>query len=515
MKIVIVGGGTAGWLAALFFKKINGKDRTVVVVDSSKIGPLGAGEASTGLMTDIVHNRLWDFGCDENEFFRETASTLKVAILHQDWKSVGESFFGPIDESPTASYEHDLIQLHAMANNIPIHRTTQNGYLAEKNKSTFFKKEIADSEFNKNFPIASGPGFHSHAYNFDAVKVGKYFKKVCTNAGVIHLDEEVVDVSLAEDGSIANIKTKSGTIIDGDFFVDASGFKKLIFKDVLNIPWKNYKQYLPVDRAMPFLIPHTDDREIPVYMKAWAQQNGWMWQTPTQDRLGCGYVYSSEFTTDEQAQEEIETVLGHKINPIKILKYDSGRFEKLWHKNALVIGLAAAFSEPLEATSIQSTIVQLWNFCQGVLDKKDILDPAVVEDYNSKMCKMYDDYSDFINAHYVGGRTDSEFWKYMSLDEAKTPFVKDLLEICKTRVPTFSDFNNYFGSAGAPLYNIILFGLGKIDPNVAAQELLKLNASHAAEAAWKPQDQMMTIVREKCIDNNMFIRQFMNRETKL
>ena len=508
MNVVIVGGGTAGWLAALFFKKINSKVKSVTVVDSSKIGPLGAGEASTGLMTDVVHNRLWNFGCDEVEFFKETASCLKVAILHQDWKTVGEGFLGPIDESKTGNFPCDIIQLHAMANDIPLHLTTQNGHLAANNKSTFFKQGITQTIVNIGPTISSGPGLYSHAYNFDAHKVGKYFKKMCVAAGVTYIDDEVVEVVLSEDGNVSSLKTKSGSTVNGDFFVDATGFKKLIFKDVYNIPWKSYKKYLPVDRAMPFLIPHTDDTQIPVYMKAWAQKHGWLWQTPTQDRLGCGYVYSSEFTTDDKAQEEIESVLGHEIQPIKILKYDTGRHTKLWHNNVLAIGLAAGFAEPLEATSIQSTIVQLWKFCKESLCH-DINDPAIADEYNTSMGQMYDDYTDFINVHYVGGRTDTEFWKYMSTDEAKTPFVKNILEICKTRPPRSSDFNSYFGGVGTPLYNVILHGLGRISPEVALNELKLNNAEVSADIEWRNQSKIMNIIADRCIDNNEFIRAYM------
>jgi tryptophan halogenase len=508
MNVVIVGGGTAGWLAALFFKKINSKVKSVTVVDSSKIGPLGAGEASTGLMTDIVHNRLWNFGCDEVEFFRETASCLKVAILHQDWKKVGEGFFGPIDDSKTGSAPVDIIQLHAMANNLPVHLSTQNGHLAEKNKSTFLNHNISKVIVNTGPAISSGPGLYSHAYNFDAHKVGKYFKKMCVSTGVTYIDDEVTGITLSEDGNVSYLKTKSGAEVAGDFFVDATGFKKLIFKGIYDIPWKSYKKHLPVDRAMPFLIPHTEDTKIPVYMKAWAQKHGWMWQTPTQDRLGCGYVYSSEFTADDKAQEEIESVLGHEIQPIKILKYDTGRHTTLWHKNVLAIGLAAGFAEPLEATSIQSTIVQLWKFCKESLSH-DINDPVVADEYNTSMGQMYDDYADFINVHYVGGRTDTEFWKYMATDEAKTPFVKNILEICKNRPPRSSDFNSYFGGVGTPLYNVVLHGLGKISPEVAAAELKLCNAERLAESEWRHQNKIMSMVADKCIDNNTFIRAYM------
>jgi hypothetical protein len=507
MKIVVVGGGTAGWLAALFFKKIKGDHREVTVIDDSKIGPLGAGEAGTGLMTDVIQNNLWNFGCNEQEFFEETSSTIKLAILHQDWKAVGERFLAPIDSSETGQCDHDIVQLHAIANNIPAHQTTLNGYLAEKNKNTFFEQFINLD----NFDISKVPGFRSHAYNFDAFAVGRYLKKVCLRNAVRHIDNHVTGFDCDTDGNIVAANVASGEKIAGDFFVDASGFKKIIFKDVLNVSWKSYKTFLPVDRAMPFLLEHKEDKEIPAVMKAWAQKNGWMWQTPTRDRMGCGYVFSSDFTTPEAAQDEIEQVLGHKINPIKILSYDTGRFEHLWYKNCLAVGLAAAFAEPLEATSIQSTIVQLWKFCSEFLDKCDLQDLNQQKKYNTEISRMYDDYCDFLNVHYSGGRTDSEFWKYMSSDDSKTPFVKNLLDICKTRIPNNNDYNNYFGSVGSPLYNIILHGLGKITKEQAKTQLEDLNQSTNAMMLWSRFDRVTTAARDKCIDNDKFVKLYRNK----
>jgi tryptophan halogenase len=198
-----------------------------------------------------------------------------------------------------------------------------------------------------------------------------------------------------------------------------------------------------------------------------------MWQIPNQKRKGCGYVFDSNFITADQAHAEIEKALGKKIDPIRILKFDTGRLSKLWTKNCLSIGLSAAFVEPLEATSIHSTIVQLTKFTFEHLKHslEDTLNYGSVELYNAKMIKMYDDFKDFLVTHYMGGRSDSSFWKYISSGETKTDFVDLILEMSKSKMPTFNDFNEYHGAAGWPLYAWVLLGTGNLTPDVCKKDL--------------------------------------------
>lgn len=460
MKIVIVGGGTAGWLAALFISKIK-PDHTITVVESTAIGIVGAGEGSTGLLTDIVNNSFWDFGCDHTDFLKSTGATLKYGIKHKDWKTVGSSYYGPLDGSLSFKSIPD-VGLAFQAGNYDIdqvHTSSEMGLMLEHGLSNIRKSD---------FKFAN----HNHALHFDAHEVGKYFKKiVLSDDKVKHVDSEVESVNLSSIGHIDSIKLKNSQEIFGDFFIDATGFKRVL-STALGVDWVSYKKHLPVNSAMPFLLDYETDEFPEPYTTAWAQSSGWMWQIPNQQRKGCGYVFDDNFITADQAQEEIETALGRSIKPIRILKFDTGRLSDLWTANCLSIGLSAAFAEPLEATSIHSTIVQLTKFTFEHLKPSldDTLNRGSIKLYNAKMTKMYDDFKDFLVLHYMGGRTDSDFWKYISSGETKTEFVDLILEMSKNKMPTFNDFNEYYGAAGWPLYAWVLIGTGNLTSNVCKKE---------------------------------------------
>jgi tryptophan halogenase len=510
MKIIIVGGGTAGWLAALFLKKINGKNRDITVIESSKIGIVGAGEGSTGIMSDVIQNRMWNFDCNEEDFLKFTGSTPKLGIKHKHWKDTTSEYFGPIDASSSSSSVIDYIQLHAIANNLKVHTSTRNGILLENGKSTFFAKDETMVRANAipAHMVNGAFSLNSHAYHFDAHKVGQYFKTVCEKDNVKHIDAVVTTVKIKENGFLESVILDTGETISADFFVDATGFAKLILGKEYGIKWKSYKDNLPVNTAMPFILQHNPDEPIANYTTACAQQNGWMWQIPTVDRVGCGYVFDDNFTTHEQAQEEIETVLGTKIDPIRFLKFDTGRMEKFWHKNVLTVGLAAAFAEPLEATSIHTTIVQLHAFCLSFFNDDDCFNEGNEKRYNELMGKMYDDMRDFLVVHYMGGRTDSEFWKYISSGATQTDFIKQLLDIAKVRPPKSSDWLGYMGYVGSPLYNVVLANLNKLSPDVCQRELKSYGGEKYAEYLYQEDLKLVNRYSENLLTSTEFVNSY-------
>jgi len=460
MKISIIGGGTAGWLAALMIKKIQ-PDHDITVVESSKIPIVGAGEGSTGYLTDIVQNRSWNFGCNERDFLLETGATIKLGIKHKDWTQVGHTYYGPIDAPATAFNGIDHLFFYALANDIPAHRTSRNGELINHNSSSFFHKDFD----------AQGSDTYSHAYHFDAHRVGQYFKKVVSQDGVVVVDAEVLD-TMVSDAGISGLRLSNGTTLTSDLYIDCTGFARKL-ATALDIKWNSYQKHLPVNSAMPFILPIEQDDIVEPVTTAWAQSAGWMWQIPVDQRYGCGYVFDDRFTTPDQAQQEIEQALGRTIDPIRILKFDTGRLDKLWHKNCLVLGLAAAFAEPLEATSIHSTIVQLTAFIYDYLRETpdSINNPGSQNIYNRRMTKMYDDFKDFLVLHYQTKRTDSEFWRWMQTGECLTDEVKNILDLVNNKIPQPSDFDRFYGYAGAGLWNWVLAGLEKIGKEHAARDM--------------------------------------------
>jgi tryptophan halogenase len=349
----------------------------------------------------------------------------------------------------------------------------------------------------------------NHGYHFDANKVGQYFKKVVTKDGVIHIDSEILNVNM-DDKGIKSVTLQNGETIEGDMFIDCTGFARVLTK-VLGIKWISYSDNLPVNTAMPFLLKHKEGEIIEPVTTAWAQKAGWMWQIPTVERYGCGYVFSDKFISHEEAQAEIEEVLGQKIEPIRFLKFDTGRLEKVWHKNCLALGLCAAFAEPLEATSIHSTIVQLQAFIWDYLkdDAETTVNSGSQFVYNRRMTTMYDEFKDFLVLHYQTERRDTEFWRYVTSGKTITPQVESIIEMAKHKLPSNHDLHSFYGYAGASLWNWVLDGLGKVSKEMVEKEWEFWSENKDfTKCRWDFYKQTMTEECDKMIDNTQFIRQY-------
>jgi tryptophan halogenase len=322
------------------------------------------------------------------------------------------------------------------------------------------------------------------AFHFDAKLAADYLEKVALaldNCTLI--DKKIQSAHIGDQGLMTAVVLEDGQRVEADFFIDATGFARLLIKE-FDHKWVSYRQHLPVNTALPFLQNHEPGELTKSYSLALAQSSGWYWELPSQHRRGSGYVFSDDFITVDQAQAEIETTLGKKVDPIKVIKFDSGRLENSWIKNCYAVGLASAFAEPLEATSIHSTIQSLVHLSHEYIQPtiEDTINPASIRLCNQRVNRMYDDFKDFISSHYQGGRTDSEFWKYMTHDRgAPTDFARDLKEMCASRMPTKFDFPNYPGAAGWPIWCYILLGTGQLRPGVTAKYL---NSDSMARAGY-------------------------------
>jgi tryptophan halogenase len=502
MRVAIIGGGTAGWLAALMITKAQADSHDVVVIESSKIGIVGAGEGSTGYLTDIIQGNNWDYGCDEGDFFRETNATVKLGIRHRDWRGLGHDYIAPIDGSLSNSVGTDYLLCHALINDIPFHTASLDGQMIERSLSSFYYQEDSDSLIN----------MHSHAYHFDAHKVGQYFRKVCGES-ITHIDSEVEDISVDERGFVQSVTLSNGRVIEADFFIDCTGFARLFAKK-LGIGWKSYRDHLPVNTAMPFLLPHKESERIDPVTIAWAQKAGWMWMIPTQDRWGCGYVFDDSFVSHGDALAEVEKTLGVEIEPLRVFGFETGRLEQVWFKNCLFAGLSAAFAEPLEATSIHSTIIQLNAFVFQYLrdSQEETCNEASVAIYNRVMTNMYDDFKDFLNIHYMGQRNDSEFWRWIATGETMTESSRLIIELQKARLLRPNDIAQYTGHAGASLYNWILAGLGYLGKKEAARDLAFFNQEDLAFTVWEVNKSNFESTSARMVDNTEFIHNIGNFE---
>ena len=462
MNICIAGGGTAGWLSALFVAKLH-PHHTVTVVASSQIGVIGTGEGVTGELMDVIEGYYGDFGIDPQDFIAKTGAMPKYGILHKNWTSNTDSaYFGPIDGTLTTNcLPDDMVAYLSNFHTGQAHLGSFYGQL--------YEHDISPINLRTNAYDIS-----TFALHFDARMAADYLQKVALNSpNCTLIDKKIDSAHIGPEGMMTAVVLEDGQRVEADFFIDATGFgRQLIGK--FEPKWISYRKHLPVNTALPFVQEHEPGKIVKSYSLAHAQSSGWYWELPAQHRSGSGYVFCDDFITVDQAQAEIETTLGKKVNPIKVIKFDSGRLDTSWIRNCYAVGLASAFAEPLEATSIHSTIRSLSTLCHEFLQPtiEDTVNPASIRLCNQRINRMYDDFKDFISAHYQGGRTDSEFWRYMTHDAgAPTDFVKDIKEMCASRMPTKLDFPNYPGAAGWPSWCYILLGTGQLRPGVTAKYL--------------------------------------------
>lgn len=491
MKITVLGGGTAGWLAAFMVSKVHpGHD--VALIESKAVGIIGAGESSTGFLTSILKNSDFNYGCNESEFFKETDATPKLSIHYVNWRQLNHEYIAPIDGTTPLEYGTYRPLMHVIANDIPIHMASRNGYLTNKSLSPFYIK-------NQDIVSDSHYGLH-----FDGHLVGQYFKKRCNSVKTI--EGKIVDCSITESGDVESVTLDSGQVVESDFFIDATGFSRILPKK-MGIEWESYSKYLPVNTAMPFLLEHKEGFRIDPVTVAYAQKSGWMWMVPTQERMGCGYVFDSHYTDREGAQKEIETLLGQEIKPIKFIDFDTGKLKEVWKNNCLFIGLSSSFLEPLEATSIHGTLIQLQYFILNYLksDIESTCNWASVSSYNKLISRLYDGFKDFISVHYASQRTDSEFWRDISKPERRTEQALRILESSKHKAILEDELGRMMGYAGVPIYNWILAGLGYISKETAIKELRQYGQEESAKADFEAHIEYLDSVSQYFIDNTEFI----------
>jgi hypothetical protein len=467
---VVVGGGTAGWIAAFILvdsARRRNLDIEVSVVESSKLPTVGVGEATTAAFRVFLKS----FGIDEFEFFRKTEATFKLGIRHHNWRRPGFTYYGPIDdphqvvEAP-AGAPSDYLNIYSVSAGRPVQDMHLFGPLLERRKAPYALK--ADGSL-----LPLGP-FHN-AFHFDQSLVGKFLREKAQ--GVTHIDALVTGVERdMASGDVNALVLEDGNRVEGDFFIDATGFRKRLIVGELKAPWISYTQELPVNRAMPFWLPIEEGEEINNFTHAWAMKSGWMWQIPTQFRYGCGYVFSDEFLTPEEAKREVEETLGRKIEVRDDIHFSIGRLEKAWIGNCLAVGLAQSFLEPLESTSIHGTIVQMMLFAGHYMHQPAQMTPTQRDDYNARVARQVDDFRTFVNMHYMTERDDTPFWREVRANRIH-PESRARLEVWRKHMPCREDFPDYL--AGLPhvetqLYYPVLDGLGLLDPALAKAEMAKV-----------------------------------------
>ena len=451
---------------------------SITVIDSSKIPTIGVGEGTTAIFKTFLDS----FGLNEQEFIHETHGTIKYGIRHRDWRRLGHEYDGPIDDPHFIIPKEDPDDFEYLnAYCVATGRSVAEVHLFE----FLIKKNLAPVKFNRSGKLEPNHPFQ-HAYHIDNLKVGRYLRK--KSKGIQVIDGVMEDVVRDPDsGDIRTLLLDENREVYGDFFIDCTGFRRELIGKIFDSNWISYADELLVNRAMPFFIEHDPVSEISPFTLAWAQGSGWLWQIPTMDRLGCGYVYSDEFISPDQAQNEIETKLGHPIEPRQDLHFKVGRVGEAWKGNCFAVGLSAGFLEPLEATSIHSTLVQLILFAKEYLKDALTKNSSGRKRFNERIGRQFDDFKTFINIHYRTERTDTPFWQYVK-DHCLGAASKYLLEKWQEEIPLMKHFDSYL--SGLPhvetqLYYPVLDGLGLLDKNLARKEMSKRKLKRKAQQKFK------------------------------
>ncbi|MFZ6776288.1 tryptophan halogenase family protein [Undibacterium sp. Ji83W] len=402
-NITIVGGGSAGWMAAAALATYLGKGATIRLIESEEIGIVGVGEAS------VPHIRLFNgqlLGIDEAEFVKRTQGTIKLGIQFNDWGRIGDSYihgFGAIGRSLGPLPFHQFwLKLFLSGRAAPIGDYSPQTVMAPRGKFA-----AGDHNAPPNSPLAD----IAYAYHFDATLYARYLRELAENRGVQRIEGKIVGVKQRDnDGFIESVTMENGAVVGGELFIDCSGFRALLIEQTLKTGYADWTHWLPCDRALA--VPSESVDPITPYTRATARAAGWQWRIPLQHRVGNGYVYSSEHISDDEAAATLLANLdGKALADPRQLRFTTGMRKKFWNKNVVALGLASGFLEPLESTSIylaQSGITRLLS-----LFPKCDFNPLLAERYNRESVIEYERIRDFLILHYhATEREDTPFWKH-------------------------------------------------------------------------------------------------------
>lgn len=496
-NIVIVGGGSAGWLTALYTQRIF-PEKNITVIESSEIGILGAGEGTTPHLINLL-----DFlGVEITDIILNCDATIKNGIKFTNWNGDGKYYYHSFGAD--SDLDFNAVKIHERAIAFPS-AILSAIHLEGTTAGIDFSQKV--SEVNK-VPFYINPPdyrFHGHySIHFNASKLANRLKEIAVSRNISVIDSKIEDFILDENKNIKQIVIENNQKIESDFIFDCSGFHRLIIGKLFNSQWKSHSEHLPVDTGLPFFIEM--DKEIPPYTEAIAMKYGWVWKIPLQSRYGCGYVYDSSLITEEEAIIELENYLGFEPEyPRKnkgSFKFKAGYYEEPWINNCIAVGLSAGFIEPLEATSIWISMMAL----QRVLSSPEILyhnNERIRNEFNKFFKKINDEVVDFIYFHYMTDRKDTEFWNKFSIENAPKD-VKEMLSIWDYRLPIFSDSSGKIWSIHSWLS--VASGINKINKKIIDEVCEYSNAQKYGLSLYNDLKIRQEDVAKTCDNHNDFIK---------
>jgi tryptophan 6-halogenase len=496
-RVVILGGGTSGWMAAAYLGKAFQGTVEVTVLEAPAIPRIGVGEATVPNLQRVVFDFL---GIAEEDWMRECNASFKMAVKFINWRTAGpgqanarswngrpDHFYHPFGLLPTVA---DVPLSHYWA------RKRLDGETDEPfDYACFQTPAIMDAV--KAPKDADGRPVTHYAWHFDAQLVADYLSRFAVRElGVIHVQDQMERVEFDERGFIRALLTRGGQRLEGDLFVDCSGFRGLLINQALEEPFLDMSDHLLCNRAVATAIPHDDAAEgVEPYTSAIAMSSGWSWRIPLLSRFGSGYVYSGDFASDEDAIGEFCSMwrLDPDTTPLNRIRFRVGRNRRSWVKNCVSIGLASCFLEPLESTGIYFTYAAVYQLVKHFPDLR--FDPTLIEQFNKKIETVFDDTRDFIQAHfYFSPRTDTPFWQ-ANKDLQLTDSIREKVAMYKAGLPVnapITDERGYYGKLDAEFdnfwtngsYYCIFTGLGMLPDQSLPMLAHRPDAIKAAEAVF-------------------------------
>lgn len=469
-NILIVGGGTSGWLAGAYLAKALGADRPggvqITLIESSEIETIGVGEATVPPVRTVIAS----LGLDEAEFMRETSATFKLGLRFDNW--LGREVDGRPD-----SYYHTFGEAGRFGQQVqefmaPYWVIGRDNIGQSFVDFSMMEGRICDAGRGpkKTDGVQFG-GPMAYAYHFDAGLLVGLLKKVGCASGVKHLIGTVKNVRLAEDGSIAALETEEHGALSADLYLDCTGFGAYIIEKAMGAEYQDLSDVLFCDEAVACQIPYADPGQpILPFTIATAQENGWTWDIPLSNRRGAGYVYSSKYTDAARAEEVLADYVGENQSDLKIrrLKMRTGVRPQPWTRNCVSVGLSAGFLEPLESTGIHILDIALRRLVEYLPPLENM--PLAAKQFNAAMNYCYADIIDFIKMHYaLSRRTDTDFWIDNQRQDTLTDTLRDKLESWRYRVPSvheFANISNVFGLSG---HLQVLYGMDYL-PDLGGDE---------------------------------------------
>jgi tryptophan halogenase len=420
-KVYIIGGGTAGWFTALLTRKFN-PDYEVTLIESSEIGILGAGEGSVPFFINVLD--LLEIPIPD--IIKECKATFKLGINFVNWNGDNKSYVHSFiykDELHNPIHVDDTLIKKLLSLQIKIAESKDTEEISVYEKMA--KENVVPFTWTeKDSSIDALPLNHHGQYSlhFDARLFAVYLAKLGESRNIKRIEAKVSKFEGRE--HIEKIVLEDGRQLDCDFVFDCSGFARLIIGKHYNTKWQSYMNTCGLDRAMPFFIDH--DNDISPVTDAFCMKNGWIWRIPVQGRYGCGYVYNSKYCTDEEALQEAEEFFGQKLTVPKIFKFEAGTFEKTVVGNSMAVGLSQGFLEPIEATNIWISALNVIDFlnCDGINNK----DQEFINEFNDRCLKRNTNVLEFVYIHYITKRNDSQFWRDFQKNYPPPERLKIILE---------------------------------------------------------------------------------------